>query len=253
MRALIVSDVHLFDLHDRRGRHFFSFLRQEAPRLDRLYVLGDLFDVWPGSSPLLVKRFQPLFDFFSEFVRNGGQIHYVEGNHDFQLGKKLSESIGFRVHHDQIHENWDGRKVLLCHGDTVNEHDVTYLKVRRFFRSRWFRLLRASLPDRVAVYLGTTASRYSRESQLKRPDAEARLGRVKARYREIVHGLFEAGNDVVVMGHTHIPEDYRAEVGGRTCQYLNSGDWVKSFTFIRYEAGAFSLHRHPLEKPDAQA
>ncbi len=247
MRALIVSDVHLCDLEDQKGRHFFSFLKEQSKNLDRLYVLGDLFDVWPGSSPLLVKRFQPLFDFFAEFVGRGGQIHYVEGNHDFQLGRKLQELVGFKVYRDSIQDRWNGQRILLCHGDTVNETDATYLRIRGFFRSRWFLLIRTLIPDRLAVYLGTTASRLSRESQLKRPDLSLRMERIKLRYREIVGELFLQGNDVVIMGHTHIPEDFRVEVQGRSCRYLNSGDWVKSFTFISYEAGAFRLQKHPLQ------
>ena len=248
MRAIIVSDVHLEDLSGPRERHFLEFLETHAAEVDRLYVLGDLFDVWPGTSQRLLDRFEPVFRLFAGVVNRGGEVHYVEGNHDFQLGKSLEKKIGVKVHLEQIRENWDGQKILFCHGDTVNEHDVVYLRIRKVLRSFWFRLVRFVLPDRLSLFLGTTASRYSRDTQAKRPDNEARRGRIKDRYREIVGELFKKGNDVVIMGHTHIPEDYRLQIGDRPCRYLNSGDWMSSFTFIRYDQGEFELCRFPIPK-----
>ncbi len=248
MRAIIVSDVHLEDLSAARDRHFLHFLETHTKDIDRLYVLGDLFDVWPGTSQTLIDRFAPVFKVFADVVKRGGQVHYIEGNHDFQLGKALEKKTGLRVYRDDIRENWDGRRILLCHGDTVNEHDVTYLRIRKLLRSALFRFVRFVLPDRLSLYLGTSASRLSRDTQAKRPDREERKGRIKIRYREIVADLFRQGNDVIIMGHTHIPEDHRLEVENRPCQYLNSGDWVENFTFIRYDQGEFALHRFPIPK-----
>jgi UDP-2,3-diacylglucosamine hydrolase len=245
MRALIVSDVHLVNLEDRKGRHFFSFLKAQAENVDRIYVLGDLFDVWPGTSSRLIERFQPLWDFFSGFIGRGGQVHYVEGNHDFQLGKSLSKKFGIKVYTDQIEDEWNGVRVLLVHGDAANLQDLAYLRLRRFFRSPWFLAIRKALPDRFSLFVGDTASRFSRETQLKQPDQPQKLAGVRARYRQIAQDIFKTGKDIVVMGHTHVPDDFQVELDGRTCRYLNSGDWVKNYTFIAYDSGNFELLSHP--------
>ncbi len=245
MRALIISDVHLIDLEDRKGSHFFSFLKDESKKVDRIYVLGDLFDVWPGTSQLLIEKFQPLWNFFADFIRRGGQVHYLEGNHDFQLGKSLGEKFGVKVYEDFIEEVWNGNQVLLVHGDAANDQDVAYLLLRRFFRSKWFRALRSLLPDRFSLYVANSASKLSRETQLKHPNQPQKLARIRARYRDIAQDIFKTGKDIVVMGHTHVPDDYQVEVAGRPCRYLNSGDWVKSNTFITYHFGDFKLLSHP--------
>jgi len=49
MVALFVSDLHLSPDTPHTLAAFFSFLNNEAMHATQLYLLGDLFEYWPGD------------------------------------------------------------------------------------------------------------------------------------------------------------------------------------------------------------
>ena len=49
------------------------------------------------------------------------------------------------------------------------------------------------------------------------------------------------------MGHTHIPDDYSVEVDGRQCRYINTGDWVRHFTYLEFDGSQFYTRTHPVK------
>ncbi len=68
-----------------------------------------------------------------------------------------------------------------------------------------------------------------------RKAARQRARQVGEKLDKPIHG--------VIMGHTHYPDERRLKVGGRRCQYVNSGSWRReSADILVIEAGQLTLH-----------
>lgn len=247
MSAIFLSDVHLQDGDGLKTRLVLRFLEEVAARHDRIYLLGDLFDVWPGTTRYLRQRFQPVVDVFRELVRTGHEVHYVEGNHDFRLGAFFRDDLGVAVHPDGLVATFGGKRTYLAHGDLGNPDDKRYARLRRVLRSDVLHGVLALVPDRVTYEMGATWSRWSRAAERRRSDPEGHRANVRAVYRRTAERLFEDGYDMVVFGHTHLPDDHRVVMNGRECRYVNLGDWVKHFTYLEFDGTDFYTRSHAVK------
>ena len=244
MSAIFVSDVHLKDGTSVKTQLMIRFFQQVASGFDHVYILGDLFDVWPGTSKYLVERFRPVLDTLGGLVRAGHQVHYLEGNHDFRLGNHFSQELGIRVYPDRIEETWNGRKILMVHGDLENPNEKGAPFLRAFLRNEILHQTVRRIPDQWIFSLGKHASQLSRKFQSKLPLDETKVREV---YRSTARSYFEKGVDVVVMGHTHLPDHLRVEVGGRPRDYYNLGDWVRHFSYLEFDGREFYTKTHPVK------
>jgi UDP-2,3-diacylglucosamine hydrolase len=241
MSAILLSDVHLTDSTGEKAQTMLRFFRQTASRFERIYILGDFFDVWPGTNTHLVEKFSPFLDLFKSLVQNGHQLTYVEGNHDFRLGKHFSEELGVRVVTDELVETWGGKKVYLIHGDLGNPAEKAYSRLRSFLRQDWLHWAIKPIPPQSLYSVANAVSRASRRFQKSLPPDDEKVREI---YRATAKQLFSLGNDVVIMGHTHIPDRFDCEVQGRACTYYNLGDWVRSFTYLEFDGSEFYTKKH---------
>lgn len=244
--AIILSDVHLKDASSVKTKLVMRFLQEKASQFHRVYILGDLFDVWPGTNGFLVKTFRPVLEALRGLVRDGHEVHYLEGNHDFKLGSFFTETLGIRVYDREIVETWNGKKIYMQHGDLGNPKEVGYRALRYALRHDLVQWVATKVVPGDFVYkIGQGSSNLSRDYQKKHvPDTDL----VRDIFRKSAERLFHQGYDYVLMGHTHIPDDYEAVVDGRRCRYLNSGDWVRNFTYLEYDGTDFKSKIHPVKE-----
>jgi UDP-2,3-diacylglucosamine hydrolase len=251
MSAIFFSDVHLHDGDSLKTRLVMRFLEEVAARHERIFVLGDLFDVWPGTTRYLKQRFRPVLDTFRALVKTGHDVNYVEGNHDFRLGEFFQKELGVRVHPDGLEERFGDRRAFLAHGDLGNPDDRHYPRLRRVLRSDVLHGTMRLVPDRLTYEMGAMWSRWSRAAQERRPWTESRKEQIRSIYRRSAEESFRRGFDLVFYGHTHLPDDHRATVDGRECRYVNLGDWVRHFTYLEFDGTDFYTKVHPV-KDDAR-
>lgn len=245
MSSLFFSDVHLRDAGSVKTKLVVRFLQEVASRFDRLYILGDLFDVWPGTSAHLVRTYKPVIQALKRLVEDGHSVHYLEGNHDFFLGDYFSDSLGIHVYTDSIVEEWNGRKVCMMHGDLGNPKDLGYRALRYVLRRETVHMVKNFFPQDWIYQVGLNSSKLSRKYQGHFP---AREDHTRAIYRRTAESLFQKGYDIVLMGHTHIPDDYSVVVDGRQCRYINTGDWVRHFTYLEFDGSQFYTKVHPVKE-----
>ena len=237
MNAVVISDVHLRSAEEPRAIKVLRFLNEVAPNFSSIYILGDLFDSWPGTNRLLIHKYSPILTALEDLVRGGRRVHYIEGNHDFRLGKYFSEKLGIQVHPDYLEQDWGSKKVYLAHGDLGNPKQNGYRILRAFLRSNFTHLLLKTLPPQMIDSIGKGFSKYSRDSQKSRWVRDAQ--KIKNIYRETAGSIFQKGYDVVVFGHTHYPDSVAVEVMGRQCLYFNTGDWLQHFTYLEFDGREF--------------
>lgn len=226
-----------------KTRLVVRFLGEVVSRFNQLYILGDLFDVWPGTDAFLVRKFRLVLGALKNLSSAGCQIHYVEGNHDFCLGRFFEDSLGIQVHPVSFEVMLGSHRVFMAHGDLGNPREVGYRILRKFLRAKPVQLTRTLVPGSWIYELGRRSSEFSRGYQAS---DEANQQTTRKIYRQTALSILEGNFDVVIMGHTHIPDDYRIQVAGRPKRYINLGDWVRHFTYLEFDGSNFYTKTHPV-------
>ena len=237
-RVLFFSDCHLgagSEAEDRpREDKVVAFLRDEGPRADAVYMLGDLFDFWFEYRHTVPRRHFRVLNALAALVERGIPVTFFGGNHDFWVGSFLEQEIGCRVTYGPLEVVEQGRRIFLAHGDGLARGDYGYLFLRGVLRNRWciagYRLLH---PD-----LGIPLARWS--SKLSRHTRDESSFDVEWLRDQIAAPRFAAGCDAALVGHFHHPRHLRDEAGR---DFLVLGDWIANDTYAVLEGGAFRLLR----------
>lgn len=236
MRALFLADAHLRQPSEPNYRAILDFLHGQSGRLDLLVLLGDIFEFWAGDRKQLHASYQPLYETLEAQVKGGTQLVYVEGNHDFDLGRQFTGRLGCRVIPDGGTLDLEGRRIYLAHGDLANPADRGYLLLRRLLRSLPVRTLIRHLPISLVLGVARISSRQSRNGTARRQDGQA-VGDILAAYGR---QKLAAGHEVVITGHFHQPLRQRLAEG----ELIALGDWIEQYSYLWYENGEFTLKHY---------
>jgi UDP-2,3-diacylglucosamine hydrolase len=240
-RALFVSDLHLGTRYsgarEDRESLFEQFLREQEGRISHLYLLGDVFEFWMEYRHYIPKHHFGVLAALHRLRRAGVEIHYVCGNHDFNLGRFFSDQLGIITHNGPFAMTLQGQNLLILHGDGMNPKDKAYRLVRKVLHSRWanflWKLIHPDLGMRIALGVGK-ASRDQHGSEprdLDQYEAEAR------------RMLRAGGHDAVIHGHIHAGFINRLPEG----LHINTGEWLKRLEYVEMEGGRFELKTYRQE------
>ncbi len=230
MRALFLADAHLRQPQDKNYQLLLEFLDQQQ-NLDALFLLGDIFEFWIGYRHLVFTPYIPLLEKLRQLSDNGTKLYFVEGNHDFNIGPYFSEILNCTVIPDQQKIEWDGKTILVSHGDLL-KNDKSYQRLRSFWRSWPVRVLAKIVhPDLVwsfAMWLCTKSPKNNPEMQHHDPTPH------------LLPFAEQSGCDIAVCGHFHHPLDLTHQ-GTRI---IALGDWISQFSYAEMIDGEIQLHRY---------
>ena len=109
-----ISDLHLSAQRDDINQCLFTFLRDQAPQADALYVLGDLFEIWIGDDDencftlSIAKAFKTLRE-------SGVPVYFIHGNRDFLIRQRFAKKAGFTLLPEQVVIDLYGVPTLIMH------------------------------------------------------------------------------------------------------------------------------------------
>jgi UDP-2,3-diacylglucosamine hydrolase len=235
---IFVSDAHLSGREPEEMEVFLRFLNSEKERMSYLVILGDLFEFLFGfkKDPASGKVFSfanylPVLEGLQMLYRQGIGIKYFEGNHDFFLHSFFSEGFGMEVevfpegHEERIGE----RRAFIAHGDLSNPKLWQYRTFRKMLRNQWtYGLIEKVGPGfsrRVAKWLSQRSYQKNHAVLSSGPPLE---------FRSFAHQKFLEGFDMVILGHSHFPDEVEEKIEGKRCFYFNVGDWMEHRSFLRY-------------------
>ncbi len=225
MRTVLLGDAHVDGLDDPVQARLVAFV--DTLEADRLVLLGDVFHRWwalPGVFP----AYLPTVDALRRLVRRGVKVDLVLGNHDFAFRPDLAAALGIGVH-EQLAAEIDGLHLLACHGDQA-VGSRRYRAYHRLLRGKAFDLaLRLAGPARAWDLLGRLAGNPEKEGSC--PESLLEAQRAYARERL---GL---GFDLVVLGHSHVPEHHLWPEG----HYVNAGSFRDPGSWVEIVDGRVSL------------
>lgn len=132
--TLFISDLHLSPERNQTTALFEQFLGHIKPDVERLYILGDLFDVWIGDDAV-APGYQDAVQALRKATDKGLPVHIMHGNRDFLLGSPFAAAAGCQFIDDSTVVDLYGTRTLLLHGDTLCTDDQAYQAFRAQVRS----------------------------------------------------------------------------------------------------------------------
>ncbi|HJQ97720.1 MAG TPA: UDP-2,3-diacylglucosamine diphosphatase [Candidatus Polarisedimenticolaceae bacterium] len=203
---VFVGDVHL-DRGDPDLAPFIAYLAALGETSGRIVLMGDLFNLWLADPRLEQDHHRVVIEELRRLRRSGVEVHYLEGNRDYRVGRAHLGTTFDAVSDEGLVEEWAGRRLWAAHGDLVNREDAQYRLWRRVSRSNPVWALFSSVPERrrFAIAEGIERRMRSTNTGMKRAFPEEEV-------RAYAGSRFAAGMEVVVLGHFHDEKDLREGV-----------------------------------------
>jgi len=237
MKAIFLSDAHIRDHRDPHLPPLLAFLDRLRGQVERLYVVGDLFDTWFGFPRAVFDVYVPLLGALDAVKRSGARIVYVTGNHDFEMGSFFEEVLDARVHDTETTVTEDGRRAFVAHGDMANRTDRGYRLVRAILRAGLTRWVGRQLPPAWVWGVSHVLRKTCHGRQTRKYRQFERI------FNDYADAKFQAGHDTVILGHMHVPQIRQEGAGNGSRTFVNLGDWMEHRTFLRWTDGRLELKR----------
>ncbi len=238
MKSWFISDIHLTSLQERNGQTLLRFLFKlnQNPTEQRLFLMGDIFDFWLSNGKAFENHYQELVDQIGLLKKNGGEVIYFEGNHDFHVDVFWTKKFKIPVIEDQAYFNIDGLNVRLEHGDFINPDDKKYLDYRAKVRHPWIEPIGHFVPGFFWKWFGEKQSQKSRKKTGHYGLSNA--AEIKNLIRTHAQKVYaEKKFDLIVTGHMHVFDDFTFEVNGKKIRSVNLGTWLEKPRALMIENG----------------
>jgi len=246
-KIYFASDVHLGAPDNTtslvREKHFVKWLEMAAEDATEIYLLGDVFDFWFEYRHVVPKGFVRLLGCLANLTDKGVKIHFFTGNHDMWTFGYLEKECGLELHREPIVRSYEGKKFFIGHGDGLGKGDLGYKMLKRVFASKVSQRLFAFVHPWYGVGV---ASYFSHKSRIANgnsdeiflgEDGERLIGYCKKMLKKEFFDYF-------IFGHRHLPLDICLDESSR---YLNTGEWVRSFSYLVFEDQELKMLYYPEE------
>jgi len=217
---LFISDLHLSPAIPNTVAGFERFIAGKAGEAGAVYILGDLFEYWIGDDMLATPFAQGVAATLRSLAQRGIALYLMQGNRDFQLGKRFAETAGGILLPDPTVIEAFGRPIVLAHGDALCTADAAYQRFRRISHSRAGRRFFLSWPLRWRLAL---AERMRNKSHTTWTSERMAIADVTP---DAVAALFRSSGTVTMIhGHTHLPATHRELIDGVQTERWVIPDW----------------------------
>jgi UDP-2,3-diacylglucosamine pyrophosphatase LpxH len=214
MKRLIVSDTHIGSRFCKKD-DLIKLLKKT--QYDQLILNGDIIEFLkiPTFTPLVIDLFNSV-DFTKEII-------YIIGNHDVSLRGFVGKAFRNVKFVSEYCFDEGGRKFRIEHGDKYENgiiHSRQLMKIISVFQ------------DILEKFFNINLSAWYSKLKFNRRKVK-RLWDIMDLNNDV---------DVLIMGHTHIPEVLiwiDEEENIKT--YVNTGDWVSHATYVEISDGVVRL------------
>lgn len=232
MSVCFIADLHLSPARRDIERRLVNFLREVRDcKTESLFILGDLFDFWIGDDAADFLGHGPALNALRETSDSGVRLFVMRGNRDFLLGDGFCRRSGAQLLDDPALVTVDGRRTVLCHGDSLCADDTAHQEFRRRTGNAEWRekFLAQNMEERLA--LAQKARRQSAAGHHGKPAAalDVNTAAVEETFRR-------TQAERMIHGHTHRPATHRHLVDGRECTRFVLGDWFDGESVLRFGA-----------------
>lgn len=236
-----IADLHLAQNRPDITACFLSFLQNDAPKAQALYILGDLFEYWVGDdddSSFILEISQAI----KALSNLGCKIYFIHGNRDFLLGKRFAKQSGMILLPEVTLIDLYGEPVVIMHGDTLCTRDVGYQKFRKKSRSWWWQAIIKSLPLSIRRKIANNYREQSASATaMKSQDI------MDVTQSEVVDCLSQYHSKVMIHGHTHRPYVHQVSVNNQAAKRIVLGDWYDQGAWLKVTPNSMELLNSPFD------
>lgn len=240
-KVYFLSDFHL-GVPDHassleREKRIVSFLDQIKYDAAMIFVVGDLFDFWFEYRTVVPKGYVRVLGKLAELTDNQIPVHFFVGNHDMWMSGYFEKELNIPVFFESKTYEFNGKKMLVGHGDGLGPGDHGYKFIKKVFRNPISQFLFGLLPPFFGISLANFFSKRSRI--ITGTSDEKFLGEEKewlVLYAK--EKLKEEHFDFFVFGHRHLPIDFQLKTDSR---YINLGDWIKYNSYAEFDGTDIQL------------
>ena len=223
--ALLISDVHLTPSMPLTAQRFFDFCEKEAPNVESVFILGDLFEYWVGDDASSHSPFQQEVRRAIAHLSTKTKTYYMHGNRDFLIGSDFLKKTGMTLLPDPSIVEVAGKQYVLSHGDALCSADVGYQVFRGWVRRPWIQklFLRLPLSWRRSIAQHLRSNSHMQYQGIKRTPAmqiktNVTLEACAATLKD-QHGVY------LIHGHTHLPAHHHEKLKDQEWQRWVLSDW----------------------------
>lgn len=234
-KTIWISDVHL-GFRGCSADYLLDFLR--ASKCEKLYLVGDIVDFWAmRRRPFWPQAHNNVIRTILGKAKHGTEVIFVPGNHDEKLRDFDGMAFGqVRIENEYVHENVDGRKFLIVHGDQFDSV-VRCSRLLAIIGSEAYDFL-LRVNTKVNWVRRKFGFPYWSLAAFLKHKVKNAVQYISNFEQAVAYEAKRRGLDGVVCGHIHHAEI--SDIGGIT--YCNCGDWVESCTaLVEHHDGALEI------------
>jgi UDP-2,3-diacylglucosamine hydrolase len=230
-----ISDLHLSADRQDISQCLFTFLSEQAPKAEALYVLGDLFEMWIGDDDInpFTLSIAQAFKTLSEL---GIPVYFLHGNRDFLVRKKFAALAGFILLPEQQVIDLYGEPTLIMHGDELCTKDLEYQHFRKKARGWWWPRLMLTLPLTMRRKIAENGRKISQKNHTKLTQEI-----MDVTSEEVIVSMQAHKVQRLIHGHTHRPAIHQLKVDQLPAQRIVLGDWYDQGSILRVSKGQIDL------------
>ena len=229
--SLFISDLHLCESRPEMIQAFVRFLSDTATKAQNLYILGDLFEYWPGDDFMTTGAYAEVIKALNTLGQTDVNSFLIHGNRDFLLDGEFSKATKVTILADPHLTTIYGRKILMSHGDSLCTNDTDYLKFRAKVRNETWKsnFLSQPLSSRIA-YIESIRKQSELEKSIKAMEImDVNQSAVESLLVEYDYPT------LFIHGHTHRPNRHQYHINGHECERLVLGDWYEQGSFLKLD------------------
>jgi UDP-2,3-diacylglucosamine hydrolase len=221
--ALLISDLHLTPSMPLTAQRFFDFCEKDAPQVEAVFILGDLFEYWVGDDIASSSPFQQEVRRALANLSTKVKTFYMHGNRDFLVGTDFLKKTGMTLLKDPSYIEIADKQYILSHGDALCTADVGYQVFRTWVRKPWLQKLFLRLP--VAWRLAIAKHLRSNSLVVSRIPTTAYRIKTNVTLQACAALMQEHSQSRLIHGHTHLTNHHREQLKEQTWQRWVLSDW----------------------------
>lgn len=219
LETLFISDLHLSANRPDITRRFLAFVQKRAQGVERLYILGDLFDAYIGDDDNSTPN-REIKAALRKLSDSGTAIFFQHGNRDFLVGERFCRETGAHLLGDYAVIDLYGEPTVLTHGDLLCTDDVLYQAARIRVRAEEWKRNALSKPLFIRQFY---ARWYRFRSGLDK--SKKTLDIMDANPDAVIEAMRRFGVTKLIHGHTHRPEVHELAIDGQAARRFVLAEW----------------------------
>jgi len=234
-KIYFLSDFHLGAPDYKQSRiredRIVRFLEKARGDAGAIFIVGDLFDFWYEYKSVVPKGYVRLLGKLAQITDSGIPVYFFTGNHDMWMDGYFEKELSIPVYHEPKVFTYNGKKMLIGHGDGLGPGDHGYKFIKKIFRNRICQWLFGALHPSWGIGLANFFSRKSRAATGQ--SDEKFLGEENEWLIIYCKEVLQKEHfDFCIFGHRHLPIDWPLPGGSR---YINLGDWIRYFSYAVFD------------------